>query len=131
MIPKTETVPDLVFAEQPTNTLKLRNETRTIAGYIDGLEAMKQAIYIILSVERYKYPIHSRGFGVELLDLFGQPTTYVLPEIKRRIQVALLQDSRILSVDNFEFTVERNKVYTTFTASTEFGEVNAERAVDV
>lgn len=131
MIPKIENAHDLVFTEQPTNTLKLRNETQTIAGYVDSLEAMKQAIYIILSVERYKYPIHSWNFGVELLDLFGQPATYVLPEIKRRIQEALLQDSRILSVDNFEFKVERNKVYTTFTAYTEFGEVKAERTVDI
>lgn len=119
-----------VMKSVPTRTLRLHNDTRTAAGYIDGLEAMEQAIRIILSTERYKYVIHSWNFGVELSDLFGQPIPYVLPEIKRRIREALTQDDRILSVDNFTFRTEKNKVFTTFTVTTVFGAVEIEKVVE-
>lgn len=132
MIPQLQDIKqDFTFAQLPTNTLKMDNDTRLIAGYVDGLEAMEQAIRIIRSTERYKYVIHSWNFGVELLDLFGQPIPYVLPEIKRRIREALLQDDRILSVDNFTFQTEKNKVFTAFTVTTIFGAVEIEKVVDV
>lgn len=133
MIPKTggALLRDFVMKAVPTRTLRLHNDTRTVAGYADGLEAMEQAIRVILSVERYKHVIHSWNFGVELSDLFGQPIPYVLPEIKRRIREALLQDDRILNVDNFSFQTEKNRVFTTFTVTTIFGAVEIEKVVDI
>lgn len=134
MIPQTNSDIDLIaFTEQeyPSYTFKLDMEQGRVSGYTDQQEAMKQAIYLILFTERYTYPIHSWNYGVELADLFGAPTTYALPEIKRRITEALLMDDRIESVDNWQFSVNRQKVHATFTAYTVFGEVDAEMEVNI
>lgn len=36
---------------------------------MDGMEAVKQAVYKILQTERYKYVIYDWNYGVELEDL--------------------------------------------------------------
>ena len=56
---------------------------------------------------------------------------FVLPELKRRITEALVQDSRILGVDAFSFEVNRGKVHATFTVHTIFGDVEAEKVVNL
>lgn len=115
----------------PDKTFRLNTDTEVITGYTDGIDAIKQAIYIILNVERYDYLIHSWNFGVELRDLFGKPLSYCLPEIKRRIKDALLQDSRITDVTDFVFQTSRNTVHVTFTTSTILGKINAEAEVKI
>lgn len=122
---------DFEIEEQPTYTYKLNIDSNSIIGFTDELEAMKQAIYLILNIERYNYLIYSWNYGVELADLFGQPISFVLPELKRRITEALTQDERIQSVDNFSFEVNRGKVHATFTVHTIFGDVEAERVVNI
>lgn len=134
MIPQTNNDIDLIAfteQEQPTYTFCLDIERGRVSGYTDQQEAMKQAIYLILFTERYTYPIYSWNYGVELADLFGKPTTYALPEIKRRITEALLMDDRIESVDGWQFTVNRQKVHATFTVYTVFGEIEIETEVNI
>lgn len=133
MIPNTndDLRNDFEFEELPTNTFKLNIEEEKVYGFNDGLEAMKQAIYLILNIERYEYLIFSWNYGIELADLFGQPITFVLPELERRITEALIQDSRITRVDDFDFEVKKNKVFCTFKVYTIFGEIDAERVVNV
>ena len=92
---------------------------------------MKQAIYLMLNTKRYQYPVYSWNYGVELLELFGRPVSYVLPELKRRISETLLQDDRISSVDQFSFETEGGKVHVTFVAHTVFGEMELEKEVDI
>ena len=70
-----------------------------ITGYIDGLEAIKQAVYLILNTERFEYIIYSWDYGVELYDLFGEPIDFVKSELKRVIKEALEQDDRIIDVN--------------------------------
>lgn len=102
-----------------------------INGYTDDLDAIKQAIYLILSTERYQHIIYSWDFGVELADLFGKPMTYVMSEIPRRITEALTQDDRIDDVVDFEFERNGKKLHTTFTAVTTAGNVTTELEVEV
>lgn len=122
---------DFEIEEETSHTYKLDLDNSTIAGYVDDLEAMKQAIYLILNIERYEYLIYSWNYGIELNDLYGQPIPFVLPELKRRITEALVQDSRILGVDNFSFETNKGKVHVTFTVHTIFGDVEAERVVTI
>ena len=119
------------FAKRPSRTFKIHPNTKMIAGYVDKLEAVKQAIYIILNVERYEYLIHSWDVGVELADLIGRPISFCIPEIKRRITEALLQDDRITAVENFAFDVVKGRVHTTFTVNTIFGTIETERVVNI
>lgn len=109
----------------------MHTDDNIINGYCDELEAMKQAIYKILNTERYQYIIYSWNYGIETVDLFGEPITYVYLELKRRIKEALTQDSRIVSVDAFSFKVDKGKVHVIFTVHSIFGDVEAERAVDI
>lgn len=122
---------DFEITEQPTKTYKMNLQTNRIRGYVDGQEAMKQAIYKILQTERYQYIMYSWNYGIETLDLYGEPVSYVCPELERRISEALLWDERIQSVDNFEFNVSKKGViHVTFTAHTTFGDVQAEKVVN-
>lgn len=120
------------YVSQPDYTYKLNIEAERIAGYVDELEAYKQAIYKIINTERYDHIIYSRNYGVELKDLFGQSIPYVIPEIERRIKEAIEQDDRTESVDSFEFdTSKRGVVHVTFKATSVFGSVNFETDVEV
>ena len=133
MIPSTNTIlsTDLEIGVQPSKDYKLHFEKDIISGTCDGLEAMKQVVYKILNTERYKYIIYSWNYGIELEDLFGEPVSYVCPELQRRITEALVQDDRINSVDGFEFDLsERRTVKASFTVHTIFGDIHEGKAVN-
>ena len=133
MIPSTTAFleQDFEITEQPTHTYKMNLESNLIRGYTDGQEAMKQAIYKILNTERYQYVMYSWNYGIELLDLYGEPVSYVCPELERRITEALTWDDRIQSVDKFEFNIsKKGEILVTFTAHTVFGDVVAEKVVN-
>lgn len=118
--------------EQPSRTYKMHLPQEVINGYGDEIAAIEQAIYKILNTERYEYIIYSRNYGVEFADLFGEPVTYVCPELERRITEALTWDERITSVDSFSFDTEQKRVVkVSFVAHTIFGDIAAERAVNI
>lgn len=119
------------FVIFPTKTYAMDLKNGRIIGYTDGQEAMKQAIYKVLNTERFEYGAYSNNYGVELNELIGMPMTYVLPEIKRCITEALTWDSRINSVDGFEFETEMGKVHCMFTVHTIHGDIDAEKVVNI
>lgn len=119
------------YENQPTNTFGLNIDKQVMSGNVDSLEAMKQAIFLILNIERYEHVIYSWNYGIELQDLFGMEKNYVLPELKRRITEALLQDDRITSVDDFNFESVKDKVHVNFTVTTIFGEIQAQKVVNI
>ena len=123
---------DIEIIEQASNTFYLDIDRNIVFGFADGREAMIQAIYLILSVERYKYVILPWSYGVEFEDLLGMPVSWVIPEAKRRIEEALLQDTRIKAVNDFNFTNKANKgaLLITFTVQTIFGDVEIRREVN-
>lgn len=133
MIPGTKAFleQDFQIEEQPTHTYKMHLASEHVRGYTDEQEAMKQAIYKILSTERYQYVMYSWNYGIELLDLYGEPVSYVCPELKRRITEALTWDERIKSVDDFEFNIfKKGEVHVRFTVHTVFGDMDIEKVVN-
>lgn len=123
---------DFEITEQPTHTYRMNLQTRNIRGYVDKAEAMKQAIYKILLTERYAYAMYSWNYGIETIDLYGEPLSWVCPELERRITEALTQDTRITEVTNFQFTFPvKRAVHVSFTVHTIFGEIEAEREVSI
>lgn len=117
------------YGREPSYTHKL-TETRVV-GKVDELEAYKQAVYKILSTERYKYIIYSWDYGVELLDLIGRPVAYVVPEIEARIIEAIMQDDRTLSVDSFEFDTSKfGVVAVTFRCTCIHGDIEITTSVE-
>ena len=133
MIPSTNNILsyDLEMETAPSVNYKMNIKQDIINGTVDELEAMKQVIYKILNTERYQYIIYSWNYGIELMDLFGMPVIYVIPELERRITEALIQDERIESVDDFEFdSYEKRTVKASFTVHTIFGDVQTEKVVN-
>lgn len=117
--------------EQPTHTYKMNFDNDRVQGYTDEREAIRQAIYKILQTERYQYIIYSSDYGIETLDLYGEPVSYVCPELERRITEALAWDERIQSVTDFEFNIsKKGEVHVTFTVHTVFGDVVAEKVAN-
>lgn len=122
---------DFVLTTLPSRTLKMDHDWKTITGTIDQIQAVEQAVFLILTTERYQWLIFSWDYGVELQNLIGKDPEYCIPEIERRIREALLQDDRITAVENFEFELNKRKVLTTFTVISIFGNINVEKAVEI
>ena len=122
---------DFVFTTLPSRTLKLDHDWKTITGTIDQIQAVEQAVLLILTTERYQWLIFSWDYGVELQNLIGKDPEYCIPEIERRIREALLQDDRITAVENFQFELNKRKVLTTFTVISIFGGITTALEVDI
>ena len=121
---------DFVIEEQPSRTYKMHLNETIIIGHTEQQDAMVQVVFNILNTERYQYIIYSWNYGIELIDLYGQPVSYVIPELKRRITEALTWDERIISVDNFSFDTNKGKITCNFTVHTIFGDIETEKVVN-
>lgn len=117
---------DFDIKEQTSNTYKLVYLKDRLKGFTDEIEALKQAIYFILNTERYDYLIYDWNYGFQIKDLIGQNPNDILQTIQARISDALIQDTRITEVSNFSFDVIKNKVKTTFTIKSIFGDLQQE-----
>lgn len=122
---------DFTIEALPSKTFRMCHDPEVITGTIDQIQAVEQAVFLILNVERYQWLIYSWDYGVELHNLIGKDPEYCLPEIERRVREALLQDDRITAVQNFEFEVNKKQVLTTFKVVSIFGEINVEKAVEI
>lgn len=124
---------DLKIKKYPSYTYKLKEEK--IEQYVDGIEAVKQAIYKILITQRYKYEIYDWNYGIELNDLLGKPKSYVYPELERRIKDALSADDRIKEVYDFQFPPPkqdpRTTIHVKFTVSTIYGDLLINTGLEV
>jgi len=131
MLPAVENILiDFNIEELPSRTYKLEEER--LKGYRDGIEAVRQAIYLILNVERYKYQIYSWNYGIELEDLIGKPIYYVKVELERRIKEALSQDTRIKNLYNFTYeTKDKDALVCRFNVDTIFGTLETEKVVSL
>ena len=129
MIPEVDDMLDFEVETEPSKTYSLDIENGRIRGFVDELDAVRQAVYLILNTERYDHLIYSWDYGVELKELIGEPKEYAYPEIKRCITEALLQDDRITAVDDFEFESSLKSVHVKFTVYTIYGDMEVETDV--
>lgn len=116
--------------QQPSRTYRLDPVTKRITGMIEGIEAVKQAVRLILGTERFEYIIYSSNYGGELKEMSGADSTWFSSEIKRRIREALLQDDRIREVQDFRITQSGDSALVTFTVISVFGNFQEEKEVN-
>lgn len=132
MIPSTATQlsEDFTTATQPEKTYRLVGSR--IVGHVDGREAVEQAARLILETERFTYSIFSWNYGVELRELLGLQPPILFARLEDTISEALLQDDRILDVNDFGFTQSRGIVTVTCRAETLYGDIHlqAKKAVE-
>lgn len=100
--PETNMQEDIVEEEFSDKTYQVDFINQKITGMIDGIESLKQSISFILNTERYENIIYSWNYGVEFQNLIGKDYDFILGDLKRRIEEALLQDDRIIAIEDFE-----------------------------
>jgi len=89
-------IEQIEFIPFPSFTYRLDDDQ--IVGNADGIEAVQQAVYHILSTERYAYAIYDDNYGVELEKYIGRSFGYLEASIQNTLRDALLQDDRITDV---------------------------------
>lgn len=121
-LPQDLELDDVEFEELPTNTFLVEEEQ--VAGMNEGLEAMRQAVEIMLTTERYDYQIYTENFGVELEQLVGQDPDYIQATFPELIRDAFSIDNRILREENYVFKTSGDTMTITFDVVTVFGTFN-------
>lgn len=108
----------------PSKTYYINRNTNRISGYIDDKDAVVQAIYLILSTERYESVIYNWYYGTEFDSLVGKDRDFVKSELKRRIAEAILEDDRILDVTDFDISFNKDVANVVFLVETNIGDIN-------
>lgn len=119
------------FVSQPSRTWYINKETNRIQGECDGWQSVRQAVEIILNVERFRWQIYSPYSGMQWDGLIGQDPGYVASELQRRITDALLMDDRVRGISDFAYTVEGNTLRASLTVNTVYGDTQTSVEVNI
>ena len=113
----------VVFKDQPTNTFYVDPASRRIRGMDAGLPAMRQAVEIALSVERFRWGIYSPNFGADFTGIIGRESGYAAAALLQRVRDALSADSRVLGVENYRYTASGGTLTASLTVRTVYGDI--------
>ncbi|WP_025950466.1 DUF2634 domain-containing protein [Geobacillus thermocatenulatus] len=109
-------------------TYRLDFENGRCIGVIDGIEAVKQSIFKILNTERFKYLIYSDDYGFDIP--IGKERLFVQAELPRRIEEAVLQDARVLSVEDMNIQFQGDSAIASFVCQTVYGKIEMSKEVN-
>ena len=113
----------IVFQDQPSMTWIADPVTNRLRGRGDNWEAVRQAVEVVVNVERFKWQIYTPNFGTDYDGLLGTEPGYAASELRRRLEDAFLTDNRILGIKEYAYTFQDVSLTVTFTALTVFGDV--------
>lgn len=116
--------------DEPGLTWFIDKESKRITGTVDGYDAVRQAVEIILRTDRYRWQIYRPSSGVEY-DLVGLDAGYVAAELQRRIKDALMMDARVISISDYSFVVNGSILAISFTVNTVYGPLAEELEVSL
>lgn len=111
------------FQSQPSLSWNINKETNRIEGTVDGQAAVRQAVEIILNVERFRWQIYRPYSGMEWDGLIGQDPGYVGAELQRRVIDALTVDDRVTGISDYDYTVDGSSLSAVFTVNTVYGSI--------
>lgn len=112
---------NIEVVSQPSKTWIIDRETMQVKTIDEGLEAVRQAVEIMLNTDRFRWQIYNSNFGAEVSTLIGDDVDYIQSELPRMVEDALSVDSRITAVDNYVFTVNGDSMAVSFDVHTVFG----------
>ena len=121
----------ITFQQQPSHTWSINQDTGCIEGTCDGLDAVKQAVDIILHVQRFQWQIYQPYSGTMLDDLIGEDAGYVAAEVQRRVTEALLMDDRINSVTDYTYSFQEDTLLVEFQVNTVYGVIPTSMEVNL
>lgn len=110
--------------EKPTKTYGLDLENGRIGGYVDGIDAVKQAIIKILLTPRFRCLIYDSQYGNELSEVISSHDTsdeFIKTSAEGFIRDALSADSRITDISSFSMEIEGDNCNISFVANTVYG----------
>lgn len=113
---------DITIASQPSKTWIIDKTQNQVSRMDNGLESVRQAVEIALNVERFRWQIYNTDFGSELEGLIGEDEAYITSEFPRIVTDALSVDSRVVSIDNWNFTRNGTTMTVSFSVHTVFGD---------
>lgn len=127
----TGNLPEVTFQQQPGRTWYIDKATNRIRGECDDWLAVRQAVEIILNVERFRWQIYRPYSGMQWDGLIGQDPGYVASELQRRITEALTMDDRVRGISNFTYTVTGDQLSASLTVNTVFGDYDTNVEVNL
>ena len=127
----TGNLPDVTFQQKPDLTWGIDKTTNRIRGTVTGWEAVRQAVEIILNVERFRWQIYRPYSGMQWEGLIGQDPGYVASELQRRITAALTMDDRVRGISDFAYSVNGNTLSASFTVNTVYGDTQTSVEVNL
>ncbi|MFJ5671178.1 DUF2634 domain-containing protein [Bacillus safensis] len=118
---------------EPSTTYRIDFENGRLTNEkINGLDAIRQFVYMALRTERYSHAIYSHDVGCEVQESVSDEEAtdeYKEMEIPRLIEEALLVDERIESVQDFEITKEGATFKVAFNVVTDEGTLEIEEVI--
>ena len=121
----------VTYEQQPSKTWNINKDTNRIQGETDGQAAVRQAVEIILNVERFRWQIYRPYSGMQWDGLIGQDPGYVASELQRRITEALLMDDRVRGISDFTYSVIGNTLNASMIVNTVYGEIETGVEVNI
>ena len=118
MLPATVQV-----STQPGRTWYINKEAQRIQGECDGYTAVKQAVEVILNVQRFRWQIFTPYSGMDWRDLIGNDPGYVAAEVQRRIREALLMDDRVRDIRDYTYTIRDDTLTASLVVVTIYGDI--------
>ena len=116
---------------EPSLTYRLNLNTNRIIGKVDNDDAIVQAVLKILNTERYSSVIYSGQYGIELERFIGEDFDFVIADLERTVEEALLADDRIKGIEDFEIeNIGKDSLVVSFTVQTIINEIYIEAEVD-
>lgn len=119
--------------EVPSKTYYMDWEKGRIVGKCNGLTALKQAIHKALITSRGDFLVlYSDDYGsdIEHAVLGDSPTSeYLTTVIPKLVKDCLLVDDRINDVFDIESHTEGEKLFISFTVSSDFGEFDIREVI--
>lgn len=113
----------------PSKTWSFDPDTGQVGSWIQGEDALRQAIMLRLLIPRYEYLIYSFRYGSELASLIGRDHSYALAAAPALVEECLLEDDRIQGVSSVQTLWDGNALSVSF--SVQSGEGNVSAAVSV
>lgn len=133
MVPQTSvSITGIREVLQPPLTYHLDFDQNQFIGKITNQEAVLQMVRLLLNTERYSYVIYTSQFGVELEGLIGKDYDYIIAELPRIINEALMVDNRITKTGNFVFAkTDLNSMTISFDVFSIYGQFGTEMVVTI
>lgn len=99
--------------------------------WVEGLEAIKIWIYKTLLTQRGYFMAYSFNYGQDYEDLIGSGLSIAAlkSEAKRMTEEALFDNDNILKLEEFDATINSDKIEISFVAITKYGNINMEVTV--